>query len=136
MIRTLPITGADAGLKLDPPRGAYTLRKMARAQDDEKAIREQVGKFVNGTFFGMMMKAMRKTVPEGGMMSGGRGEEVFREFLDHEMAEKMSAREDFPLVEATVRQLRGMREYRQKMPWQQGDPAMAKVDRNEIAIAK
>ena len=135
MIQTLPLPSADAGLKVDPPRGAYSVQKMLLRQDDEKAIREQVGKFVNGTFFGMMMKAMRKTVPKDGLMSGGRGEEVFRQFLDYEIAEKMSAREDFPLVEAAVRQLRGMKEYRQKMPWQQGDPAILKQDESRIAIA-
>ncbi len=136
MIQALPITDAEAGLKVIPEKSTYEIRKMALRQDDEDQIRDQVGKFVNGTFFGIMMKAMRKTVPEGGLISGGRGENVFQEFLDHEITSKLSERGGGPLIEAAVRQLRGIREYTQKMPRRHEDPAILKSDKPTIEIAR
>ena len=136
MIRTLPITGADVGLKVDLPKDAFKIERFHVGGDDEEVIREHVGKFVNGSFFGMMMKAMRSTVPEGGMFSGGSGERVFRQFLDHEIAGKLSERNDFPLVDAAVRQLSGAKTYRQNMAWRQGDPEMVKSEAGTISISK
>jgi len=42
-------------------------------------------------FVYMLLKEMRKTVPETKFMHGGRGEEIFRDMLDEELSKKISA---------------------------------------------
>mgnify|MGYP006286927479 CR=1 FL=1 len=48
----------------------------------DKKVVEKVNEFIYGSFFKMMMKAMRKTAPTDSMFGGGYGEEVFTEFYD------------------------------------------------------
>jgi Rod binding domain-containing protein len=60
------------------------------AQDDPK-LREAFGQFVGETFFGQMLKAMRKTQNKPAYFHGGRGEEVFQQQLDQVLAEKLTA---------------------------------------------
>ncbi|HUV38240.1 MAG TPA: rod-binding protein [Planctomycetota bacterium] len=105
-----------------PPVTSYDVTGPARDGQDE--LRTQAGRFIAGTFFGMMLRAMRGTVPEDGLMSGGRGEAVFQEFFDRELGQRFSDGESFALVEAAVRQLSGRADYRQKMLRTDGDPEM------------
>jgi Rod binding domain-containing protein len=93
-------------------------------RDGEAEMRKQVGKFVAGTFFGIMLKTMRSTVPEDGLMSGGRGEQIFRQMFDMELADRFSDGSNFPQVEAAIRQLSGQRYYRERLPMRADDPAM------------
>jgi Rod binding domain-containing protein len=60
--------------------------------------------FVNGAFLSALIKAMRKTVPEGELLHGGRGEEIFREHLDAVLVQRMSDRLATPVAEALIRQ--------------------------------
>jgi len=53
-----------------------------------------------------MFKAMRDTVPENGLTSGGSGEEMFDSLLDQHLAGEASAQRSSELVEAVYRQLR------------------------------
>ena len=41
-------------------------------------------------FIYMLMKEMRKTVPENTLLNGGRAEEIFRDMMDEEMGKKIA----------------------------------------------
>ena len=58
---------------------------------DEQALREAFDAFVGETFFGQMLKAMRKTVGKPAYFHGGRAEEIFTQQLDQVLAEKLTA---------------------------------------------
>ena len=115
--------GTDAlRFAVTPPRQRTA---VTGAKDDpQQDLRTRVGQFVSGTFFGMMLREMRKTVPDDGLMSGGRGEEIFREFFDRELSDRFAESENFGLVEAAIRQLSGKTVYRKKMLHREGDPQM------------
>ena len=60
---------------------------------------------LEGVFVEQMFKAMRETVPEGGALSGGSGEEMFTGMLDQSLAEEVPGRWSNGLAEALYRQL-------------------------------
>jgi peptidoglycan hydrolase FlgJ len=62
----------------------------AAAAKDAKAL-DGATRDLESVFVYMLLKEMRKTVPETKFMHGGRGEEIFRDMLDEEMSKKMSA---------------------------------------------
>jgi len=110
------------GLTVAPSGERQRIGDAASVGDDD--LRREVGRFVAGTFFSVMMRAMRKTVPEDGLMSGERGETIFREFFDRELGERFADGANFPQVEAAVRQLSGKAVYRQRMPLREGAPQL------------
>lgn len=61
-------------------------------QNNDKAMEEAIGGFVS-LFLQQMFKSMRSTVPEGGIIDGGYGEEIFTEMLDEEIS-KAGASQD------------------------------------------
>ncbi len=65
--------------------------KQLTASEKELQELDKVTKDLESVFTYMLMKEMRKTVPETGLISGGRGEEIFRDMLDEEMAKNISA---------------------------------------------
>jgi len=78
--------------KLNDPKPSTNLiseSKNGQATDDGKT-REAFNDFVGETFFGQMLKSMRKTVGKSAYFNGGRAEEVFTEQLDQVLAQKMS----------------------------------------------
>ena len=62
---------------------------------------------LQGVFVEQLFKAMRSTVPEDGLFSGGQGEEMFRGMLDQHVAESVPTHWTGPhsLEEIMVRQL-------------------------------
>lgn len=62
---------------------------------------------LEGAFVEQLFKAMRETVPEGGLTSGGSGEEIFASLMDQHLAEQVPARWTNGLGASLVRQLRG-----------------------------
>ena len=105
---------------LEPPREALPASKPATPRD--KALREQATQFVAGSFFAMLLKAMRDTVPKDGLVSGGRGEEVFRSLFDQELSQRFAEGSKLGVIDAAVRQLSGRAAYRQEMPRRCDDP--------------
>ncbi len=71
---------------------ATTLNGQTNRADrtDDPALRKAFNDFVGQTFFGQMLRSMRKTVGETAYFHGGRAEEIFTEQLDQVLAEKMS----------------------------------------------
>lgn len=66
--------------------------RVATNVDEKKAAETQkvFQQFVGETFFGEMLKQMRKSVPESEYFNGGHGEKVFRQQLDQMISQKMA----------------------------------------------
>lgn len=73
---------------------------------EEKRLMETV-KQLEGVFVEQLFKAMRETVPDGGLVDGGAGEEIFTGMLDQKLATEVPERWDSELGAALYRQLRG-----------------------------
>jgi len=58
--------------------------------EESQELRQAFDSFVGQTFFGQMLKAMRKSVGKPAYFHGGQAEEVFTQQLDQVLAEKMS----------------------------------------------
>lgn len=58
---------------------------MQKRKEGVKAL----GEFV-GYFYSFMLQKMHNTVPKEGLMSGGRGEEIFQQQMDMEMGRQMA----------------------------------------------
>jgi flagellar protein FlgJ len=61
-----------------------------KADGDDPKLHEAFNDFVGQTFYGEMLKAMRKTQHKPAYLYGGRAEEVFQQQLDQILAKKMS----------------------------------------------
>ncbi len=92
---TAPIRGAGVGAAAPAPPQSEAERLRGVARDME------------GVFVEQLFKAMRETVPEGGLMDGGSGEAMFTGMLDQHLAAETPARWEHGLAEALYRQLRG-----------------------------
>ncbi len=62
----------------------------SREGQDDGELRQVFDAFVGETFFGQMLKAMRKTVGKSAYFHGGRAEEIFQQQLDQVLSEKLS----------------------------------------------
>jgi flagellar protein FlgJ len=54
---------------------------------DKRQQAEQVATQFESVFMEMMMKAMRETVPEDGLFSGGQAESTYRSMLDQQLVQ-------------------------------------------------
>jgi peptidoglycan hydrolase FlgJ len=57
---------------------------------DQAELRQAFDTFVGETFFGQMIKAMRKSVGKPAYVYGGRAEEIFQAELDQTLAKDMA----------------------------------------------
>ena len=73
----------------------------------EEARLRQSAKDLEGVFVEQLFKAMRETVPENTLFSGGAGEEMFTSMMDGHLASEVPASWENGLGEALYRQLRG-----------------------------
>lgn len=87
-----PRTGTGAKL---PAAG-----ERAAATDNATAARQ-----MESLFAFELVKAMRRTVPENGLMSGGRGEEIMRSIQDQALAEAVAAKGGLGLAERLLETL-------------------------------
>ena len=60
--------------------------RSGRIKGDENRLRA-ASQLLEGVFYQQLFKAMRDTVPEGGLITGGQGQEIFEGLLDEQMAE-------------------------------------------------
>lgn len=63
---------------------------------------------LEGVFVEQLFKAMRETVPEGGFVDGGAGEEIFNSLLDQHLSTQLPESWGRGLGSAIYRQLRTM----------------------------
>ena len=80
-----------------------TAGKVAGRQDAE-ALRKTCQDF-EAVFVQSMFKAMRSTVPDGGLFPKGMAEESFRDLMDQEVAKTSAAQGTLGIAEALFRQL-------------------------------
>lgn len=59
---------------------------------------------LEASFYEELFKAMRDTVPDGGLVDGGAGEDIFSSLIDRQMAEASAARSVRGLADALYRQ--------------------------------
>lgn len=78
----------------------------ARSSDAAERLRD-AARELESVFVEQMFKAMRATVPDDGLMSGGSGEEMFTSMMDQHLASQQPGRVPSELAEAVYRQLRG-----------------------------
>jgi len=57
---------------------------------DQTELRQAFDSFVGETFFGQMIKSMRKSVGKPAYFYGGRAEEIFQEQLDQTLAKDIA----------------------------------------------
>lgn len=72
--------------------------------NDEQRLRRAAAE-MEGVFLGELLKALRETVPEGGVIDGGSAESVFTEMLDAHLATVAAVRQGRGLGDALFRQL-------------------------------
>jgi peptidoglycan hydrolase FlgJ len=72
---------------------------------DERARLRTLARQLEGVFVAQLFKAMRESVPRGGLTDGGSGGEMFTAMLDEKVADQAAARMNDHLGEALVRQL-------------------------------
>lgn len=63
-------------------------RGMEASKEDAEL--KQVCQEFESVFLYLMMKEMRKTVPESKLFHGGRAEEIFRDMMDEEISKDMA----------------------------------------------
>ncbi len=78
----------------------------APAQDPRLATSAQQ---LEGLFVQQLFAAMRETVPQEGLMSGGAGEEMFTQMLHEHLAEQAPARWTHGLSAEIMRQFASVR---------------------------
>lgn|GEM_PF-1412590 len=75
-----------------PPH--HAIGRVARPKADQSPVAQLRGtaQQMQSVFVDQLFQAMRSTVPDEGMFSGGQGEEMFRGILDQHMAEIVPTR--------------------------------------------
>lgn len=93
----------DAGITgAMPPAGAPAHGHDAAA---DARLRRACAE-LEGVFLNELMKLMRETVPEGGVVSGGTAEEIFTSLLDQHVAISVAERMDRGIGAALYRSFR------------------------------
>jgi flagellar protein FlgJ len=88
--------------RIDAPSAAGTPDapdRLARLKDSSAKL--------EGLFVEQLFKAMRETVPQDGLTSGGQGEEIFSSLLDQKLADEVPAQWHRGITSALVKELRG-----------------------------
>lgn len=75
---------------LDTYQATAATRPAALDKPDDAQVRKVFDNFVGETFYGQMLKAMRKTQHQAAYFNGGRAEEIFQQQFDQVVAEKLS----------------------------------------------
>jgi flagellar protein FlgJ len=79
--------------------------KSVKGLSDQRQQAETVATQFESLFMGMMMKSMRKTVPESGLLGKGLGRTQYQEMLDQQWAQLGGMPRDPRFHEALVRQI-------------------------------
>lgn len=86
------------------PGGPDALEALRSGRIQGRAARlEAATRLLEGTFYQEVFKAMRATVPDGGALPAGRGQEMFQSLLDQTVADAAAAGSDRGLGSALYR---------------------------------
>ena len=90
---------------LDTVAAASRAAPSASGPTDDARLRQACAQ-LEGVFLEQLMKALRDTVPEGGVIDGGAGEDIFASLLDGQLSAAAAPRFDRGLGAALYRQFR------------------------------
>ena len=80
--------------------------KSGRIRDDDARLRAAAN-LLESSFYEELFKAMRGTVPEGGVVSGGSGEDMFQSMMDQHIATAAAMRSEGGIGSALYRYFTG-----------------------------
>ncbi|MCH8830573.1 MAG: rod-binding protein [Planctomycetes bacterium] len=78
---------------------AHGLQPLLHSAKAEGELREVFQKFVAGTFYGLMFKAMRKMQGRAAYFHGGQAEEMFQSRMDQEVSDSLAKEHGASLAE-------------------------------------
>lgn len=100
-------------LKIDPQllvsQALHKTPDAAHNERDAEKLRATCQDF-EALFIHAMLKEMRKTIPQDGLLPRGMGEDAFQEVADWEVAQQSARTGHLGVAEALFRQLNGMPE--------------------------
>lgn len=76
------------------------------AQSPEELRLRNVANQMEGVFMSHLMRALRETKPDGGLIDGGAGEEMFTSMFDEHVAQLAAGKQDGSIGAMLYRQLR------------------------------
>lgn len=94
-------TSLDANLLLD---SAQRTPDKPMASTDKKALKKSCQDF-EAIFIQSLFKAMRKTVPEGGLFDKDNATSMFEEMLDQEIASTMARTQSIGITDRMYHQM-------------------------------
>ena len=100
MSETTPLTGVGV-----TPAKTLSGSAAKRIVPKRSEKLEQACKDFESLFVSQLMKQMRKTVPQDGLLDGGSAEKIYTEMLDTEMAKSISNHRGMGLAAMMYRQL-------------------------------
>ena len=77
----------------DGPDALLTSLKSGRLQGEEARLKAATS-LMESSFYQELFKVMRETVPEGGALGGGAGEDIFAGLLDQHVADAAASQSD------------------------------------------
>jgi Rod binding domain-containing protein len=80
-MNTINLVSATAAAKPSTPAASHA---------NNPALRKAFDEFVGETFYGQMIKSMRKTQGQVAYVGGGQAEEIFTQQLDQALTKKMT----------------------------------------------
>ncbi len=93
------------------PKTTFTMAEHAKQQErvnsknkDDKAVKKISAEF-EAIMVQSMFKAMRKTVPEGGLFPKSNAEKIYEEMLDMELATQVSQKQSLGLAKQIYEQM-------------------------------
>lgn len=100
-------------LQVDP-RTVISVSRQNQAinkakQNDPEALKKATQDF-EAIFIQSMFKAMRKTIPEGGLFERDTAHEIYQDMMDAEVATEISRRQSLGLADQMYRQIDRMLE--------------------------
>ena len=95
-----PTLDASSQLNIAQP----TLPDMQRSSRDKESLKKSSQDF-EAIFVQSMFKAMKKTVPDGGLIKKGNATEIFEDMLHQEIATKISQKQSLGLADQLYRQM-------------------------------
>ncbi|MEN6626585.1 MAG: rod-binding protein [Candidatus Sumerlaeia bacterium] len=97
-----PIAMQSSGVNsITDPLSVQKLSQIGDAKERAEAVATQF----ESIFMGMMIKSMRDTVPDGGLLGEGLGGKTYVEMMDQQLAQMGGLPRDPRFHEALVRQI-------------------------------
>ena len=106
----MTVNHLSSNLEMAHSQGVAHAQKQKLTTGNHKDIDEvkKLSEQFESIFLGIVLKSMRKSVPESGLIKKGNGEEIFRSMLDTEYAKSLAAQRTTGLAESIEKHLTGL----------------------------